>query len=175
MFSFSIRTIFLLLVVSLANTVSALPTGGEVIARTRLSDLPKDTLYKYKYLDLGRGPPQSFDAVVSLDSVVCDLTSKSPLTDDATKALAFLDAASEGSLCCQTSIVDPRCSRLGAKDSVAFSLCGGYQRCLYCTDVVDFLQLVIDNCQQDDKVGGSLKLAEISSSPEGGHIIISHA
>ncbi|KAL0632329.1 hypothetical protein Q9L58_008767 [Maublancomyces gigas] len=179
MFSLSIRTVFLLLLVaSLSNTMS-LPAGGETIklntARTRLSELPKDTLYKYKYFDLGRSRPQPLDAVVLLDSVVCDLTAKSPLTDDATKALDLLNAAPEGSLCCQTSIVGPRCTGLETKGSAVLSLCGGYQRCLYCADIADFLLLVIDNCQEGDRVGGNLKLAEISSSPEGGHIVVSHA
>lgn len=179
MVSLSIRTVFLLLVASLSDTMFALPAGGETIklntARNRLSELPKDTLYKYKYFDLGRSRPQPLDAVVLLDSVVCDLTAKSPLTDDATKALDLLNAAPEGSLCCQTSIVGPRCTGLETKGSAVLSLCGGYQRCLYCADVADFLLLVIDNCQEGDRVGGNLKLAEISSSPEGGHIVVSHA
>lgn len=144
------------------------------MARSRLSELPKNTLYKYKYFDLGRSRPQSFDAVVLLDSVVCDSTAKSPLADDAAKALDLLNAAPEGSLCCQTSIVGPRCTGLATKDSAVLSFCGGYQRCLYCADVADFLLLIIDNCQEGDRVGGDLKLLEISSSPEGGHITISH-
>lgn len=148
---------------------------GLNMARSRLSELPKDTLYKYKYFDLGRSRPQSFDAVVLLDSVVCDSTATSPLADDAAKALDLLNTSPEGSLCCQTSIVGSRCTGLETTDSVVLSLCGGYQRCLYCADVADFLLLIIDNCQKGDKVGGSLKLVEISSSPEGGHVMISHS
>lgn len=179
MFSLSIRTVFLLLVGSLTYTASAFPAGEKAtephISRTRLSELPKDTLYKYKYFDLGRSRPQSFDAIVLLNSVACEVTAASPLAEDAVNALALLDNSPEGSLCCQTSIVDPRCTGLETKGSAVLSLCGGYQRCLYCADIADFLLLVIDSCQQGDKVGGSLKLAEISSSPEGGHIMISSA
>lgn len=177
MFYLSIKTVFPLLLVG--SLVSAFPTGEEpaepTISRTRLSELPKNTLYDYKYFDLGRGRPQSFHAAVLLGSVACELTVESPLANDAVDALKLFDDAPEGSICCQTSTAGPRCTGLKTNNTAVLSLCGGYQRCLYCADIADFLLLIIDNCQEGDKVGGSLKLAEISSTPEGGRIMVSSA
>lgn len=179
MFSTSVGTLFLLLIGALAKTAFAFPayekTTKPNIARPRLSELPKDTSYKYKYFDLGRARPQSFDAMVPLDSVACELTADSPLIDDVVEALELFGGSPEGSLCCQESIFDPRCTRLETKDTAVLSLCGGYQRCLYCTDAIDFLLLIFDKCQQGNRVSGRLKLAEISNSPEGGLILISRA
>lgn len=180
----------ILLVGFLANMISASPVNArtqgfnveEEITKLnithRLSELPKGTVYQYKYFDYGHGPASSsYDVVVSLDNAVtCGTTDGAPqaLTYDVVKTLETIKKLPENSPFCQKSFSNLKCTILAEEGTASLSLCSRYQSCLLPEDILDFLVLIIDNCQEGDKVNGKINLLDIPSSSEEGSIAINY-
>lgn len=169
-----------------ANLAFDLEAGIEKLNVTRLSTLPEGTVYQFKYFNGANHSTFStfstrFEETTTVTSemltlngtillpradepdyrdppVKCETTKGSPETKDVLAALSKLNR-SGAPICCQTNNVGSSCTTVKNEGTASLGMCGG-PYCLYCTDVIVFLLLVVDECQWTTKVGGQFRFYE---------------